>query len=123
MKASVPSSLAPVTEVLVLRRRVPTTTDRLVSIRPAAVEPEPASEVRAVPVPAPAPPAPRARARVQMVVPRAVPLPAVPAATVPAAAARMASAEKPLSLAKHAGADEALGILTRLHERRADLLC
>ena len=123
MKASVPSSLAPVTEVLVLRRRVPTTTDRLVSIRPAAVEPEPASEVRAVPVPAPAPPAPRARARVQMVVPRAVPLPAVPAAAVPAAAARMASAEKPLSLAKHAGADEALGILTRLHERRADLLC
>ncbi len=42
---------------------------------------------------------------------------------VPAAAARMASAETPLALAKHASADEALGALTRLHERRAELLC
>ena len=35
----------------------------------------------------------------------------------------MASAETPVALAKHASADEALGVLTRLHERRADLLC
>ncbi len=34
----------------------------------------------------------------------------------------MAGAE-PLALAKHASADEALGVLTRLHERRAELLC
>src|SRR6187399_2220260 len=116
MKASVQDSLSPVTEVVVLRRRVPTTTDRLVSIRPAAVEPEsasPASEVRTVPAPARP-----ARTRVQMVVSRPV-----PASAVPVAAARMAGVETPAVPAKHASADEALGVLTRLQERRADLLC
>jgi RNA polymerase sigma factor (sigma-70 family) len=116
MKASVPASVSPAPEVVVLRRRVPTMTDRLVSIRPAPVEPAsapPASEVR--PVPAPAVPA---RTRVQAVVRRAV-----PARTVPVAAARMASAEAPLALAKQSNAEEALGVLTRLNERRAELLC
>lgn len=108
MKASVPSSLSPAPEVIVLRRRVPATTDRLVSIRPATLEPEsppPASEVRV----AVAPTRP-ARARVRMVVPAA-----------PAVAAREASIETPL--AKQGGADEALAALSRLHERRAELLC
>lgn len=114
MKASLPSSPAP--EVVVLRRRVLTASDRLVSIRPAAVEAEPAapaSEVRSVPAPALP-----ARARVQMVVPRPV-----PARVVPAAAARMASAPAPVAPAKQAPADEALQVLTRLRERRVDLLC
>jgi RNA polymerase primary sigma factor len=35
----------------------------------------------------------------------------------------MASAETPLALAKQGNADDALGVLTRLHERRTDLLC
>jgi RNA polymerase primary sigma factor len=35
----------------------------------------------------------------------------------------MASAETPLALARQASADETLGLLTRLQERRADLLC
>lgn len=115
MNASVPSSSATVTEVIVLRRRVPATTDRLVSIRPAPVEPEsepPASEVRTIPAPTHP-----VRTRVQMVVRRPAPAP-----TGPAAAARMASVEPPLTLGKQANADEALGVLTRLHERRADLL-
>lgn len=97
-----------------LRRRVPTTTDRLVSIRPAAVEPEPTSplsEVRA------APPQP-ARARVRMVVPRPVSAP-----VVSEAAARKASADLLLAPASQAHGDEALGMLTRLNERRGDLLC
>jgi len=99
----------------VLRRRVPTTTDRLVSIRPAAVEPEapPASEVRSVPAPALP-----ARARVKVVERRAA-----SEQTAPVAAARMARVEPQLALAKSASADEALGVLTRLNERRADLLC
>lgn len=116
MKASVPSSVSPATEVIVLRRRVPTTTDRLVSIRPAAVEPEsasPASEVRATPAPAPP-----ARARVRMVVPRPISVP-----VVPEAAARKASAGGSLAPATQAPGDEALGMLTRLSERRGDLLC
>ena len=116
MKASVPSSVSSMPEVVVLRRRVPAATDRLVAIRPAAVEPAsapPASEVRTV-----AAPALPARARVQMVVPRAV-----PARVVPAAAARMASAEAPVPLAKQTPTDEAFGVLTRLHERRAELVC
>jgi RNA polymerase sigma factor (sigma-70 family) len=105
-----------VTEVVVLRRRVSTTTDRLVSIRPVALEPAlaaPASEVRTVPAPAMP-----ARARVQIVVPRTVPAPAVPAA-----AARIASGQTPLAPAKPSNADEALEVLTRLHERRTELLC
>ena len=39
------------------------------------------------------------------------------------AAARVASAEAPLALAKYAHSEEAIGVLTRIHERRADLLC
>jgi len=35
----------------------------------------------------------------------------------------MAGAEAPVAPAKHASADEALGVLTRLHERRTELLC
>jgi len=35
----------------------------------------------------------------------------------------MASAETPLASGKHGSADEALGVLARLHERRTDLLC
>jgi RNA polymerase primary sigma factor len=48
---------------------------------------------------------------------------AVSARAVPLAAARMASAEAPLALVKPATADEALGVLIRLHEHRTDLLC
>jgi RNA polymerase sigma factor (sigma-70 family) len=113
MKASVSSS--PVTEVVVLRRRVSTTTDRLVSIRPEAVAPAvapPATDSRTVPAPALA-----ARTRVQIVVPRSVPAPTVPTP------ARIVSAEKPLALAKPSSADEALEVLARLHERRSELLC
>jgi RNA polymerase primary sigma factor len=115
MNASVSSS-SPVTEVVVLRRRVSTTTDRLASIRPAAVEPalaSPAPEVRTVPAPARP-----ARARVQIIVPRLAPAP-----TAAAAAARIASAETPLALAKQSNADAALEVLARLHERRTELLC
>jgi RNA polymerase sigma factor (sigma-70 family) len=123
MKASVPSSVPPVTEVsavtevVVLRRRVPTTTDRLVSIRPAAPEPTsapPVSEIRTVRAPALP-----ARVRVQMVAPGRLPARRL----VPVAAARRASAEAPLALAKYANADESLAVLARLHERRVDLLC
>jgi RNA polymerase sigma factor (sigma-70 family) len=114
MKASVSSS--PVTEVVVLRRRVvSTTTDRLVSIRPAPVEPAsppPASEVRTVPAPASS-----TRARVQIVAPRSVP-------TVPPVAARITRANAaPLAAATPSSPDEAAEILTRVHERRAELLC
>jgi RNA polymerase primary sigma factor len=112
-------------EVVVLRRRVPTTTDRLVSIRPPAVEPElaaPASEVRTIPAPA----AP-ARARVKVVAPRAVPAQPVavqPVAAQPlrAAVARMANPEPRLAPTKHALADDPLGLLTRLDEARGELL-
>jgi RNA polymerase sigma factor (sigma-70 family) len=121
MKASVPSSPAP--EVVVLRRRVPATTDRLVSIRPPAAEPvsaPPASGLRAVPAPALP-----ARAPVRKVVSRPVPARLVPARTAPSAArpSRGATAETPRALASQANADEALGLLTRLHERRSELLC
>lgn len=118
MKASAPSSPAP--EVVVLRRRVPATTDRLVSIRPASDEPvsaPPASGVRSVPAPA----AP-ARAPLRKVVSRPVPARLVPGRTAPVAAARVATAEAPRAAAAQANADEALGLLTRLHERRAELL-
>jgi RNA polymerase sigma factor (sigma-70 family) len=120
MKASVPSSPEP--EVVVLRRRVPATIDGLVSIRPAAAEPvsaPPASGVRAVP----APPLP-ARAPVRRVVARPVPARTVSARRGPGvAAARVATAETPRAVAALANADEALGLLTRLNERRAELLC
>lgn len=117
---SSPVTASPVTEVVVLRRRVSTTTDRLVSIRPTAVEPvlaSPASEVRAVPAPALPAPAVATRARVQIVAPRSVPAPAAPAA------ARLVSAATPLATAKQSTPDEALEALTRLHERRSELLC
>ncbi len=94
-----------------LRRRVPAATDRLVSIRPPAVEPKasPASEVRAAT-------ALPARARVRVVVSR--PAPAHPApATAP-----LTRVEPALALTKPANADESLGVLTRLNERRAELL-
>jgi RNA polymerase primary sigma factor len=96
MKASAPCSAAP--EVIVLRRRVPATTDRLVSIRPPAAEPvsaPPASGLRAVPAQAL-----NARAPARRIV--AQPIPA-------------------RTVAAQANADEALGLLTRLHERRAEL--
>lgn len=138
MKASVPSSPAP--EVVVLRRRVPATTDRLVSIRPAAgeaVPAPPASEVRTVPVAAPAAPA-RVRMVVSRPVPervesarveaeRAAPVSVVAARKVPVRSAPVvaaaAKAPTPRALAAQASADDALGLLTRLHERRSELLC
>jgi RNA polymerase primary sigma factor len=117
MKASVPSSPASAPEVIVLRRRVPTTTDRLVSIRPAAAESASASatpEVRTASAPAPALPP---RTRVQMVAPRPVAAPTVAVAT-----ARMASVQA-VAPAKPAPSDEVVAALTRLHERRVELLC
>ncbi|MET0414186.1 MAG: sigma-70 family RNA polymerase sigma factor, partial [Polyangiaceae bacterium] len=54
----------------------------------------------------------------QIVVPRSAPPP-----TVPTPAARIVGADKPLALAKPSSADEALEVLTRLHERRTELLC
>src|SRR5690349_10410545 len=122
MKASAPSSPSPATEVIVLRRRVPATTDRLVSIRPAPAEPEstgPASEVRAIP--AATPPTP-VRTRVRMVSSRPVPTnAALPVARM--VSDGMARAEPPLALVEPPAADEAIGALTRLHERRVELLC
>lgn len=61
-----------------------------------------------------------------MVVSRPVPARPVPARRVPlagAAAARVATAEPPRTLAQQAAAEEVLGLLARLHERRAELLC
>jgi RNA polymerase sigma factor (sigma-70 family) len=114
MKAAAPSSVAP--EVIVLRRRVPATGDRLVSIRPAAAErpsAPPASGVRIA-----AAPALPARAPVRRVVSQ----PLAPF-TAPAAEARVATAGTRCALGAQASADDAIGLLTRLHERRAELSC
>jgi RNA polymerase primary sigma factor len=121
MKASVPSSPEP--EVVVLRRRVPATIDRLVSIRPAAAEPvsaPPASGIRSVPAPPVSAQGPARRVVARPVAARAVPRRGPVAA---AAAARVASAETTREVAAQANADEAIGLLTRLHELRTELLC
>lgn len=99
-----------------LRRRGPAATDRLVSIRPPAAEREaapPPSAVRTIPGPARP-----ARAPMR----RVVPGPAA-ARTMPVTAVRAATAEAPRSVAVQASTDEVLQLSTRLHERRAELLC
>jgi RNA polymerase sigma factor (sigma-70 family) len=120
MKATAPSSRA--TEVVVLRRRVLTTTDRLVSIRPPAADPvpePPPSEVRTVSAPALPP-----RMPVRRVVPRTVPPRPIPPRTPQVAAARQATPEKTAcTIAAPANMDEPLELVTRLHAGRAALLC
>jgi RNA polymerase sigma factor (sigma-70 family) len=124
MKASAPSSPAP--EVVVLRRRVPATTDRLVSIRPPAAEPvppPPASGLRAVPAPELPARAPARRVVARPIPARAVSARTAPVRTGPAVAPVRATTAEGRALATQANADEALGRLTRLHEHRSELLC